>query len=103
MAPWELVKKCHHRGAAVSLCIQLSGLTLETIADRLGVSKGYLSKIVKGRASLRGNLDDRLQAICGNYAPTQYSAWKFGFRLVESHDQKIQELEQELSRLRKSA
>jgi transcriptional regulator with XRE-family HTH domain len=73
-----LVTSCRNAREALSRCIRLSGLSDETVADRLGITKGYLSKVLNGRAQLDGDRRIRVMHICGNALPLQYEAWSLG-------------------------
>ena len=79
-----MVKRCESRHQAMAMCFNLSGITLDTLAERLNVNKGTLSKVVRGRAPLplRVSLIDYMRA-CGNLLPLQWLAWKSGYRLVD--------------------
>jgi plasmid maintenance system antidote protein VapI len=86
--------------AAVNLCIQLSGLTNQTIAERLGLHDATLSRITHGRANLPLKKLVKLMDICGNRAPVQYLAWRTGLQLLEDAKAKRKaELEAELRSL----
>lgn len=78
-----LIKSCKSARQALSLCVQLSQLADETVADKLGISKGYLSKILNGRAQLDGDRRIELMRICGNRAPLQYEAWAMGINTMD--------------------
>lgn len=80
----SIVKKCEAKNQSVAMCFNLSGITLDTLAERLGVNKGTLSKVVRGRAPmpLRVSLIDYMRA-CGNLLPLQWLAWKSGYQLVD--------------------
>ena len=78
-----LVKSCRNAREALSRCVQLSGLSDETVADRLGISKGYLSKVLNGRATLDGDRRIKIMRICGNALPLQYEAWAMGRAMME--------------------
>lgn len=73
-----LIKSCTSARQALSLCVRASGFADETVAEELGISKGYLSKLISGRASLDGDRRIKLMQICGNRAPLQYEAWAMG-------------------------
>lgn len=79
----ELIKACSSARQALSLCIRASGFADETVADELGISKGYLSKVLSGRASLDGDRRIKLMQICGNRAPLQYEAWAMGLSTTD--------------------
>ena len=71
-----LIAACANARQALSLCIRLSGYTDEVVAKKLGISKGYLSKILNGRASLNGDRRIKLMRVCGNRAPLQYEEFE---------------------------
>lgn len=77
-APQAMVQGCKNGRQALALCVRLSGLTDEEVANRVGISKGYLSKILSGRASLDADRRIKLMRVCGNRAPLQYEAWAMG-------------------------
>jgi transcriptional regulator with XRE-family HTH domain len=77
----KLIQQCKNARQALALCVRLSELTDEEVAGRLGISKGYLSKILNGRAQLDGDRRIKLMRICTNRAPLQYEAWAMGANL----------------------
>jgi transcriptional regulator with XRE-family HTH domain len=96
----QLVTRCTSFAQAVTLSIALSGYTDETVADRLGVSKGQLSKIKNGRAGLTTNKLDRFSYATGNFAASQYMAWRDGFEMVRvTKHELIRELKEKLAKL----
>jgi plasmid maintenance system antidote protein VapI len=98
--PEELIQAQPDLLAAVNLCIQLSGLTNQTIAERLGLHDATLSRITHGRANLPLKKLVKLMDICGNRAPVQYLAWRTGMQLLEDAKAKRKaELEAELRSL----
>lgn len=100
MADEELVRKQPSQRAAIALCIALSGLSNETICERLGIDPGHFSRISKGRGNMDPNKLAGLMELCGNYAPLQWMAWKSGLSLfVDSKAQRKAELLDELKRL----
>lgn len=104
LAPQDLVRLCKHRLDAIRLCIQLSGLSHETIAKELSIDKGHWSRMMQGRANFPDQKSVELMQLCGNYAPMQYEAWRTGFDLVPQQSKaRIRELEDELNKLRSIA
>ena len=104
LAPWELVKACRDESDAIRLCVQLSSLSHETLAARLGIDKGHWSRMMQGRAHFPSQKKLSLMRECGNYAPLQFVSWACGFDLQErSKDVRIRELEAELERVRGAA
>lgn len=96
----SLIDKCANARQALSLCIRLSGFTDEKVAEGIGISKGYLSKVLSGRASLKSELRIRVMQVCGNVAPAQYESRAVGFDLMErKRDQMIAELRAQLEKL----
>lgn len=73
-APMDLVRACKNRLDAIRLCVQLSGLTNEQIAQRLDIDKGHFTRIMQGRAYLDDRKSVHLMVLCGNIAPLQYEA-----------------------------
>jgi hypothetical protein len=101
MAPVELVRACRNRLDAIILCIQLSRLSQETVAERLGLDKGHLTRMLQGRAYFPDTKSMDLMYVCGNWAPMQYEALTAGFQLYEDPTQKREaELEAELAAIR---
>lgn len=84
-----LVKACANARQALSLCIRASGFTDERVAQLIGISKGYLSKVLNGRASLDGDRRIRLMRVCGNLAPAQFEAQQFGLHLGQRDPQDV--------------
>lgn len=104
MAPMELITKCRNRLDAIRLCVQLSGMTHEYLAEQIGTNKGHWSRIMQGQAHFPTSRENDLMALCGNYAPIQWAAWSNGFDLQErAKDSRIAELEAQLAELRRSA
>jgi plasmid maintenance system antidote protein VapI len=98
--PEELIHAQPDMLAAVNLCIQLSGLTNQTIAERLGLHDATLSRITHGRANLPLKKLVKLMDVCGNRAPVQYLAWRTGMQLTDDAKAKRKaELEAELRSL----
>lgn len=82
MAEPMLVDACGSLLEAVALCIQLSRLTQDYVADQLGLDPGNFSRMLKGRANLPLKKMNKLMELCGNYAPLQWLASSNGFALA---------------------
>lgn len=96
----QLLEMCRHRLDAIRLCIQLSGLTHETISDQLGMDKGHLCRILQGRAHFPDAKSVKLMELCGNIAPMQYEAMAMGYQLsADCKAQRKAELLAELAAL----
>jgi hypothetical protein len=90
--------------AAVQMCVQLSGLSNETICERLAIDPGHWTRMMQGRASLQLKKLPALMRICGNLAPLQWLAQEMGFDLYEDAKAKRKaELLAELDRLERVA
>lgn len=83
LAEWDLVKKCRNRLDAVRLCVQLSGMSNESVAASLEIDKGNFSRMMQGRTNFPDAKSVTLMELCGNYAPMQYEAWACGFELLD--------------------
>ena len=98
LVDWGLVAKCKDGQEAILLCVHLSRLANEEIARQLSIDKGHWTRIMQGRGNLPERKRTQLMSICGNLAPTQYDALKFGLKLVEDDlDQKESKLLEELA------
>ena len=81
-APDQLIRQCTSARQALALCVSLSGYSDERVAELVGISKGHMSKIRNGSASLSPDLRLRLMFVCGNTAPLQYDAMVMGVGLA---------------------
>jgi hypothetical protein len=103
-APAELVAACRHRLDAIRLCIQLSRLPMNRVADELGIDAGHMTRIMQGRAHFPDAKSCDLMRLCGNIAPMQYEAHAMGYELA--HDEKaerVRQLRAELAALEAAA
>lgn len=89
---WALVAKCNDEQDALLLCVHLSRLANEEIARQLGIDKGHWTRIMQGRGNLPARKRTQLMSICGNIAPIQYEAMRFG-RQLKDHDVEREEKE----------
>lgn len=98
------IQACRSELEALNLCMNLSGLSDETIRDALGIDKGHFSRIRKGRGNFPPNKRVALMELCGNRAPVQYEAMRLNCEVVDlSKDAQIRALEQQLETLRRAA
>lgn len=89
---------------AIGLCMQMSGYTAETLADMLGLSKGYVSKCLSGRGNFPAHLRVRLMELCGNYAPLQFEAMRLGVEIRDDWKaRRLAELDAERNELMRAA
>lgn len=97
----EIVRLCKDELAALNLCMNLSNLSDEVIAERLAIDKGHFSRLRKGRGNFPTSKRVALMQLCGNRAPAQYEAERLGCELAEkSKDAQIRALEQQINQLR---
>jgi transcriptional regulator with XRE-family HTH domain len=89
---WALIAKCNDEQDALLLCVHLSRLSNEEIARQLGIDKSHWTRIMQGRGNLPARKRTPLMSICGNIAPIQFEAMRFGRQLKE-HDVDRQEKE----------
>lgn len=89
---WALIAKCNDEQDALLLCVHLSRLSNEEIARRLGIDKSHWTRIMQGRGNLPARKRTPLMSICGNIAPIQYEAMRFG-RQLKQHDVEREERE----------
>ena len=100
----QLISSCQDGRDAIGLCMHLSGYTAETLADMLGLSKGYVSKCLSGRGNFPAHLRVKLMEICGNYAPMQYEAMKLGVEIRDDWKaRRLAEIEAERAELMRAA
>lgn len=81
---WALIAKCNDEQDALLLCVHLSRLSNEEIARQLGIDKGHWTRIMQGRGNLPARKRTQLMSICGNIAPIQYEAMRFGRQLKQA-------------------
>lgn len=104
LIPVELLGACNNRLDAIRLCVQLSSLSNEVVAESLGIDKGHFSRIMQGKAHFPDSKSIELMYLCGNYAPMQYEALICGFQLYKDpKEQRKAELLAELQALEKVA
>lgn len=89
---WALIAKCTDEQDALLLCVHMSRLSNEEIARRLGIDKSHWTRIMQGRGNLPARKRTQLMSICGNIAPIQYEAMRFG-RQLKQHDVEKEEKE----------
>jgi transcriptional regulator with XRE-family HTH domain len=81
--PWDLIARCNDEHEALLLCVHYSRLSNEEIARRLGIDKSHWTRIMQGRGNLPARKRTPLMSICGNIAPIQYEAMRFGRELKD--------------------
>lgn len=104
MAPTEFISRATWVGV-LRYCIQRSGFDDFEVADKLHISHGYMSKVLKGTGSLAGERLTRFMAITQCVAPAQWIAFHAGADIVmrDPAAARIAELERELEQLRRVA
>lgn len=100
----QLLSMCRHRLDAIRLCIQMSGLSHEIVAEELGLDKGHLCRILQGKAYFPDTKTVQLMTLCGNVAPMQWEALAMGYQLsADAKAQRKAELLAELAALDRAA
>lgn len=98
------VEQCESMLDAIHLCIHLSRLPHEAIAQRLGIDKGHWSRMLQSQAHFPPNKLKPLMELCGNYAPLQWLSHACGFELFKDAKQaRVAELRAELAKLERTA
>lgn len=82
MVPLELVLKQPTFAAAISLCVQVSGLEEKEVYLSLEIDAGHWTRIMKGDAHFPVNKLNALMDLCGNEAPLMWLANSRGYGLV---------------------
>lgn len=83
LAPMELIEVCRHRLDAIRLCVQLSSLSHEHVAKKLGMDKSHFSRIMQGKAYFPDTKTIQLMELCGNIAPTQFEMYALRLSATE--------------------
>lgn len=83
--------------------IQQSGFDDYEIADKLKISHGYMSKILKGTAGLYGPQLVKFCEATASRAPMQWGAVRVGRVLADGREARIKALEAELNAMRAAA
>ena len=97
---WSLIAQCNDEQDALLLCVHLSRFANEEIARRLGIDKSHWTRIMQGRGNLPARKRTPLMSICGNLAPIQFEAMRFGRQLKQQDIEKEErELRERLSKL----
>lgn len=97
---WSLIAQCNDEQDALLLCVHLSRLANEEIARRLGIDKSHWTRIMQGRGNLPARKRTPLMSICGNIAPIQFEAMRFGRQLKQQDTEKEErELKERLARI----
>jgi transcriptional regulator with XRE-family HTH domain len=97
---WALIAKCNDEQDALLLCVHMSRLANEEIARRLGIDKSHWTRIMQGRGNLPARKRTQLMSICGNIAPIQYEAMRFGRQLKDNDvEREEKELLERLARV----
>lgn len=101
MVDLPLVESCKDELMALNRCIDLSGLSNETICDALGLNPGHFSRVRRGRAHFPARKRIALMTLCGNLLPLQYEALKLSCAVQRvSQEEVIRRLERELAEAR---
>lgn len=100
-APTEFISRATWVGV-LRYCIQRCHLDDYEVADRLHISHGYMSKVLKGTGQLAGERLSRFMAITQCVAPAQWLAHQVGADIVmrDPAAARIALLEREIEQLR---
>lgn len=101
--PLDVIERQRNFLAALTLCVQSSGLEDKEVYLQLGIDAGHWSRIMKGEAHFPVNRLNDLCDICGNEAPLIWWARSRGYGLVmlkTEAERRIEELEAQLSKER---
>lgn len=80
--PLDLVIKQPSLAAAISLCVQASGLEEKEVYLPLEIDAGHWTRIMKGDAHFPVNKLNGLMDMCGNEAPLMWLSHSRGYGLV---------------------
>jgi hypothetical protein len=80
--PLDLVIRQPTLAAAISLCVQASGLEEKEVYLPLEIDAGHWTRIMKGDAHFPVNKLNPLMDMCGNEAPLMWLANSRGYGLV---------------------
>jgi hypothetical protein len=80
--PLDLVIRQPTLAAAISLCVQASGLEEKEVYLPLEIDAGHWTRIMKGDAHFPVNKLNPLMNMCGNEAPLMWLANSRGYGLV---------------------
>jgi plasmid maintenance system antidote protein VapI len=97
--PEEVMRK-RSLGAAIELCAELAGLSLDKqSAAVMGVDKGQFSRWISGAEGIKWERLAALMSACGNEAPVLWMAHQTGFDIAAMHKvRSVQERENQLLR-----
>jgi hypothetical protein len=100
----ELVARISAVGA-LRYAVQLSGHDDFEVADEVGISHGYMSKVLKGTAGLHSGRLVRFMRVTNSIAPLQWLAQQMGCDVVvrDSRAAEVAELRERLRQLERSA
>ena len=102
-APAEM-RCCRTKGHACRVALIHSGFSQETVADRMGVTGGYLSLLLSGKRRWTDDMQRRFIRITGSLAPLQWDAEQQGVELyVDPVKQRLAQLEAEKAEILRSA
>jgi hypothetical protein len=100
----DLVARISDVGA-LRYSVQLSGSDDYEIADKVGISHGYMSKVLKGTAGLYGKRLVKFMRITNSIAPLQWLADQMGCEVTvkDSRAAEVAALRARLQELEKAA
>ncbi len=78
------VSLCKTESQAIAMCFNLSGHTVDSLAEQLEVNKGTVSRVVRGKQPIPRRVSRiKFMQACGNLLPLQWEAAQAGYELVD--------------------
>ena len=101
---WAELKSCRTKAQVCRVSLIHSGFSQEHVAERMGVTAGYLSLLLSGKRRWTDEVQRRFIAITGSLAPLQWDAEQQGVDLyVDPKRVALAQLEAERQRILEAA
>lgn len=78
----KTIRMCESDGDAIAVAIALSGLSQSEIADRMGISAGYLTLLKQGQRYMKPGRAAQFADATGWDVLRQYRAWQMAMRMA---------------------
>lgn len=102
--PPSEIRACKSKAQACRVALLHSGMTQESVAERLHKTAGYMSMLLSGKRDWPDKLLGRFMHVTGSLAPLQWDALQEGVSLyVDEVEQRKAQLRAELSHLERAA
>lgn len=79
--PWAELRGCRTKAQACRVSLIHSGFSQDHVADRMGITAGFLSMLLSGKRRWTDEMQRRFVRITGSYAPLQWDAEQEGLEL----------------------